>query len=148
MKRIELYKTYSLDLGSGSSPVIVKTIKYTLNGVSCKYDNGRVEQISYDLFEMNGFSRNVKTKLDIIMNNYPDEDILSAEGFDDAILGVVVDHNSEPRLAYSFLKCIEILINHNEMLVVDAEEYFNNNVISAYVGGNSPIWINDYIFFE
>jgi len=72
---------------------------------------------------------------------YPDEDILKADGFDDAIIGI------EPktmRLVYSIPKCIKILMNQN-MDEMDAIEYFEFNVSGAYVGEQTPIWCEDYI---
>lgn len=58
-KIIELGKQYSLDL-SGSSPVEVETISFTEKGVMCKYLSswsGRTEELGYELFEMNGYSK-------------------------------------------------------------------------------------------
>jgi len=45
-------------------------------------------------------------KLESILENYPDESFLKADGFDEAVIGV--DENSM-RLIYSVSKCIEIL---------------------------------------
>lgn len=55
-KEIKLNETYNLDLGS-SAPVSVTTIEFTNNGVMCKCNNsyaGKIELLTYDLFEMNG----------------------------------------------------------------------------------------------
>lgn len=60
-KIIELETKYSLDLGS--SPVNVKTICFTENGVKCEYLDsyaGRIEELSYELFKMNGYSKPIK----------------------------------------------------------------------------------------
>lgn len=62
MKEIELNKEYSLDLGS-LAPVQVETIRFTENGVECKYLNswaGRIEVLGYDLFETNGYLKQKK----------------------------------------------------------------------------------------
>jgi hypothetical protein len=56
---IELGKKYSLDL-SGSVPVAVETISFTEKGVLCKYLSswsGRVEELDYEFFEMNGYEK-------------------------------------------------------------------------------------------
>lgn len=58
-KEIKLNETYNLDLG-GSIPVNITTIEINENGVMCKYNNswsGRVELLTYDLFEMNGLTK-------------------------------------------------------------------------------------------
>jgi len=78
--------------------------------------------------------------LEIIIENYQDEEILKADGFDDAVIGI--DTNSM-RLIYSVQKCIDIL-KEDEMDEIDAIEYFEYNVIGAYVGEKTPIWCNDF----
>lgn len=87
------------------------------------------------------------TKLDLIVEHYDDEELLKADGFDEAILGVVEDFNAPPRIAYSVKKCIEILMEGNlyfdAMEEIDAMEYFSYNVSGAYVGEKTPIWVQD-----
>ena len=59
MKVIELNKEYDLDLGS-LSPVKIRTIRYTDEGVICEYLNSsanRIEEISYELFNLNGLDK-------------------------------------------------------------------------------------------
>jgi hypothetical protein len=62
---------------------------------------------------------------------------LKADGFDDAILGI--DCNQE-RIIYDISVMIEILVKDG-MTQEDALEYLNYNVLSAYVGDNTPIYI-------
>jgi hypothetical protein len=78
--------------------------------------------------------------LEIIIENYQDEEILKADGFDNAVIGI--DTNSM-RLIYSVQKCIEVLIEEG-MDEIDAVEYFEYNVLGAYVGEKTPIWCNDF----
>jgi hypothetical protein len=66
-------------------------------------------------------------------------EILKADGFDGAILGI--DETSN-RLIYSVSKCVEIL--QQDMPADEALEYFEFNVSGAYVGGQTPIWCWDY----
>ena len=77
--------------------------------------------------------------LDKILEVYSDEEILIADGFDDAIIGI--DPHSV-RLIYSCRKCIEILIEEG-MGEYDAMEHFEYNVINSYVGEKTPIWCVD-----
>jgi hypothetical protein len=77
-------------------------------------------------------------KLESILENYPDESFLKADGFDEAVIGV--DENSM-RLIYSVSKCIEIL--REDMSEEDALEHFYYNVSGSYVGEQTPIWCND-----
>ena len=74
------------------------------------------------------------------MDNYPDDNFLIADGFNNAVIGV--DEQSM-RLVYSVSKCITILIEEQGMTEEDAFEYFSFNVSGAYVGELTPIWCND-----
>lgn len=73
-----------------------------------------------------------------IIENYPEEQFLKADGFDEAIIGF-----EEPsmRLIYSVSKCLEIL--RADMSEEDALEYFYYNVSGSYVGEKTPIWCVD-----
>ena len=77
--------------------------------------------------------------LEKIIDTYQDEEILKADGFDEAIIGI--DENTM-RLIYSVEKCIKILMNQG-MDELDAVEYFEYNVSGSYVGEKTPIWCND-----
>jgi len=76
--------------------------------------------------------------LESILLNYQDEELLKADGFDDAIIGI---DESSMRLIYSVSKCIEIL--SKDMSTEDAIEYFDFNVGCAFVGEKTPIWCYD-----
>lgn len=76
--------------------------------------------------------------LESILEKYPDETFLKADGFDDAILGV---EESSMRLIYSISKCIDILME--DMSDEDALDHFYYNVSGAYVGEQTPIWCDD-----
>ena len=76
--------------------------------------------------------------LEEILEYYPGEEILKADGFDDAIIGIDWD---SLRLIYSVKKCINILAEH--MSEEEAIEYFEYNVSSAWVGEKTPIWCFD-----
>ena len=79
--------------------------------------------------------------LEITMEQYPDEEFLSGDGFEAAIIGV-----SDGRLVYSVQRCIEILMIRDEMSYEDAIEYFDFNVRGAYMGEKTPIWVDDMYF--
>lgn len=77
--------------------------------------------------------------LQAIIDSHPDEDILIADGFDDAVIGIEIP---SMRLIYSVQKCIEILME-DDMDELDAVEHFYFNVSGAYVGEQTPIWCHD-----
>jgi hypothetical protein len=91
----------------------------------------------------------VKKKLKLVIEQFPDENLLSADGFDDAIIGVAaIKQTAQFVLVYSRAKCIEILVERDEMSREEAEEYFDFNVEGAYVGEKTPIFVDDLLFFE
>jgi hypothetical protein len=79
--------------------------------------------------------------LEQILERYEDEEILKADGFDGAIIGI---DESSMRLIYSVSKCIGILCE--TMSEEDAIEHFSYNVSGAYVGEKTPIWCNDFFY--
>ena len=66
---------------------------------------------------------------------------LLADGFDDAIDGMCIQFGQLPIVAYDYNKCIEILEERDGMNHLEAEEYLDFNVIGAYMGPNSPVFI-------
>ena len=76
--------------------------------------------------------------IDRILEWFPEDEILKADGFDDAIIGI---DETSMRLIYSVSKCIEIL--SQDMDEEDAVEYFEFNVAGAYFGEKTPIWCRD-----
>ena len=76
--------------------------------------------------------------IDKILNWFPGDEFLKAEGFDEAIIGIDED---AMKLIYSVSKCIEIL--KKDMEEEEAVEYFNFNVKGAYMGDKTPIWCID-----
>jgi hypothetical protein len=78
--------------------------------------------------------------LDEILDSYPDEDFLIADGLDEAIIGV---DQSSMRLIYSVTNCISVLMKDGEMNEEDATDFFEFNVSGAYVGEKTPIWCYD-----
>ena len=79
------------------------------------------------------------TLFERIIETYPDEQFLKADGLDDAIIGV--DEKSMV-LIYSVSKCIDILAEKIGS-VEEAIEYFSFNVSGAYMGEKTPIWCQD-----
>lgn len=68
MKNIELNKNYYLDVSS-STPIEVKTLAFEDKGVLCNKYGGPVMIISYEIFKMNGYIRNVVDTFEPKRNN-------------------------------------------------------------------------------
>ena len=73
-----------------------------------------------------------------IEEKYEDEQMLFADGFDKAIIGVA--HIQNKRIvSYDTKKCIKILMK--DMTQEEAMEYFDFNVLGAYMGEYTPAFI-------
>jgi len=83
---------------------------------------------------------------DMVAAMLPDEEILQADGFDEAIIGYaeVWREKSQRRvMAYDRDKCIDILMERDGMDWSGANEYFDFNVAGAYVGPATPVFISE-----
>jgi len=67
------------------------------------------------------------------------EDMLFADGFDDALVGYIERAGMPSIACYDKFKCVEILAE--SMPYEDAFEYFYFNVVGAYVGENTPCFL-------
>lgn len=81
--------------------------------------------------------------IDRVIEQFPDEEILKADGFDEAVIGI---DTVSMRLIYSVTKCISILCLDDGMEVEEAIEHFEYNVRGSYVGEKTPIWCDELNF--
>ena len=70
------------------------------------------------------------------------EDILLAEGFEDAFIGLAERCGQPTIAAYDIERCIEILIQRDGMTQDEAVEFFSFNVIGAYAGELTPTFLH------
>lgn len=90
-----------------------------------------------DPFEIEG--KRLRAHVDDFAGNLGDEEMLVADGFDAAILGIT--ESIEPTVVYDWDKCVEILRERDRMSEEDAIEHMSYNVTGAYVGPRTPIFI-------
>ncbi len=72
------------------------------------------------------------------------DDILFADGFDDAFMGIVTNKGHKPTACYDYQKCLEILRDRDGMDNTEAFEYMEHNVVDAYVGEYTPSFIDRF----
>jgi len=77
---------------------------------------------------------------DQILQNYPDEQFMYPTGLEDAIIGL---EPSSMRLVIDEEKVIAILMEDG-MELEDAVDYYHHNIESAYIGKQTPIYIQYY----
>lgn len=74
-----------------------------------------------------------------VIEQYPDEQLLKADGFDEAVIGVTY-YKGQLLLVYDTGKCIELLAK--DMTMEEATEYFDYNVQGSYMGDSTPIFVD------
>jgi len=68
-------------------------------------------------------------------------DALLANGFEAAFIGVCRRFGQPPLAAYDVAECLRILVDRDEMSYEEAEEYFEFNVIGAWMGEHTPVFV-------
>ena len=71
----------------------------------------------------------------------------TANGFDDAIAGIIRQFNQPDKVVYDYGKCVEILEKRDDMTHEDAVEFMEFNVVGAYVGEDTPAWMMRFEYY-
>ena len=61
-----------------------------------------------------------------------------ADGLDDAFLGITRD--DPPRAVYSYERLLDLLVEQG-MTTAEAAEYYEYNIVGAYVGERTPVFL-------
>ena len=77
-----------------------------------------------------------KDRLEFIEDNYPNA--LIANGFDDAIIGIVERYGMNPVVLYNKDKCLKILQKRDGMSESEAIDFYYYNIVGAYMGEHTP----------
>jgi hypothetical protein len=80
-------------------------------------------------------------KIEAAIENFltEDETVHLPDGMDEAFVGIARQFNI-PFAVYDRQKCIELLMKDMDSFE-EAEEYFNFNISSSYLGGGTPAFI-------
>jgi hypothetical protein len=72
-----------------------------------------------------------------------DPDLVFADGFDAAILGIVERADEPTFVLYDGRRCIQLLVRREDMDREEAEEHFAENVAGSWVGERTPgfLWV-------
>ena len=69
------------------------------------------------------------------------EDALTADGFEDAFLGICEQFGRPPVAAYDYDACIKLLVDRDGMSQEGAVEFLDFNVIGAWMGESTPVFV-------
>lgn len=81
-----------------------------------------------------------QSRIDDILEQYPDEEFVILDGLDSAVVGI--DAN-ELRLIYSVQLIIKKLVKQG-LSEQDAHEWFAYNILGAHMGPKTPIYLIQY----
>jgi hypothetical protein len=68
-------------------------------------------------------------------------EVLLCDGLGDAFIGILMSFNGPPLAVYNKKLIISILMKRDEMSYEDASEFFDFNIIGAYVGDRTPVFL-------
>ena len=71
---------------------------------------------------------------------YDIDDLLFADGFDGAIIGIADGHDSG-RVIYDYEKMIEVFMEREDATYSEAVEWVDFNTVGSYVGKQTPIYL-------
>jgi hypothetical protein len=83
-----------------------------------------------------------RTKLDDIIEMFPEETFLKADGYDDCIIGYEFGVG-DIRLIYSVKMILDKMVSEEGLDEIEAIEHFEFNMRGGYVGEQTPIWCQD-----
>ena len=67
--------------------------------------------------------------------------MMVADGLDEAIIGVIEGFGLESRACYDQEKVLDILMARDGMTCVEAQEWYEFNILGAYCGENMPVFL-------
>ncbi|MHB8994574.1 MAG: hypothetical protein ACYC63_04915 [Armatimonadota bacterium] len=70
-----------------------------------------------------------------------DTELLVADGFEQAFIGIVYRCADDPIACYDREKCLKILMKRDGMTEEEAEEFFEFNIGGAWVGDLTPCYL-------
>ena len=79
---------------------------------------------------------NAKDKVKLLIEENPE--YLTADGFDDAIVGTAERFGMHKVVLYDTSKCIDILMKRDKMTEEEAIEFFYYNVVGSWMGEYTP----------
>ena len=66
---------------------------------------------------------------------------LMADGFEDAWIGFTLNSHHAHVAVYDWAKCVQILMDRDDMSEENAIEFINFNTLDAYVGDDGPLFM-------
>jgi len=71
--------------------------------------------------------------------------MLTADGFDKAILGTASSFGRKDTVLYSVQKMLDIMKGRDGMTADEAVEFFHFNILGSFNGEGMPSFLNDHV---
>jgi hypothetical protein len=71
--------------------------------------------------------------------------MMTADGFDEAIIGSITSYGSGETILYSTQKILDIIVDRDEMTEEEALDFFHYNILGSYNGDGMPSFLNDHV---
>lgn len=69
------------------------------------------------------------------------EGAIKLDNLDEAIVGIVEQFGSSPRILYDKFKILKILQERDSMTEQEAEEFYEYNILGLYAGEQNPVFL-------
>lgn len=79
--------------------------------------------------------------IDFIGEALEDSPAMSADGLDEAIIGIGYRCGQPNLLVYDVDEVIALLMKRDDMDYTEAQEFFDHNIGGAWVGPGTPVWL-------
>jgi hypothetical protein len=73
-----------------------------------------------------------------------EDTFLLADGFDDALVGVIVGCSRPPVACYDYAACVRVLMERDGMDYDTAAEFLDFNTVGAFAGELTPLFLHDW----
>ena len=70
-----------------------------------------------------------------------DPGLVTADGFDDCVVGIVESCGAPNRICYDREKIVRTLMKRDKMSHEDEDQFCSFNITGAYVGKNTPVFL-------
>ena len=78
------------------------------------------------------------------MSDVEEKGLLQADGFEKALIGVAEQCGGFRALVYDYWKCVDVLVSDNGWDEEEALEHMDYNVVGAYVGPTTPLFLHPF----
>ncbi len=71
--------------------------------------------------------------------------MMTADGFDEAVVGTITSYGRGESILYSTEKILGIMMERDGMSADEALEFFHYNILGSYNGEGMPSFLNDHV---